>query len=245
MKTLLCTSLAALLLASAAPAMAQHPDDPGLAIAMAVADERRPEADTARDSLRKPADIVEFAGVEPGMVIAEIAPGGGYYTRILAASVGPEGKVYALMPAMFASRPGGLDAINAIAAEYGNVEVVLVEDYASLALPEQIDLFWTTENYHDLVNRDIAPVNAAVARALKPGGFYFVEDHDAPGTGISATSTIHRIDPMAVIAQVTAAGLLLEATSDLLANPDDPRNVGPGDVEPTSAKFALRFVKPD
>ncbi len=245
MKPMFSASLAALLLSSAMPAFAQHPDDPAVAIAMAVADDRRPDDDTARDALRKPADIVEFAGVVPGMTVAEIAPGGGYYTRVLAASVGVEGKVYALMPDFFASRPGGLDAINAIASEYGNVEVVVVDDYATLALPEPVDLFWTTENYHDLANGDVATVNAAVVEALKPGGIYFVEDHAAPGTGLSATSTIHRIDPMAVIAQVTEAGMLLEATSDLLANPADPMTVSPREAEPTSAKFALRFVKPD
>src|SRR5690606_10235503 len=85
------------------------------AISSAVADTARPAADRARDALRKPAEIVAFAGVKPGDKIAEIAPGGGYYTRILSKAVGPQGKVYALMPAFFANRPGGLDAINALA----------------------------------------------------------------------------------------------------------------------------------
>ncbi|MFC3096335.1 class I SAM-dependent methyltransferase [Alteraurantiacibacter palmitatis] len=215
------------------------------AIATAVSDARRPAGDIARDPLRKPAEIAAFAGVQPGMVIAEIAPGGGYYTRILAASVGPQGQVYALMPAFFAQRPGGLDAINALAAEYGNVEVVVVEGYDTLTLPQPVDLVWTTENYHDLANGDVGVVNAGVARLLRPGGIYFVEDHNAPGTGLSATSTLHRIDPMAVIAQVTEAGFVLEAVSDLLHNPDDPRNVPPREAQPTSDKFALRFRKPD
>lgn len=242
MKSVFAPILAAALLASAAPVMAHGHAE---VIAAAVADERRPEADVARDPLRKPAEIVEFAGVMPGMTIAEIAPGGGYYTRILAESVGPEGKVYALMPAFFANRPGGLDGINALAAEYGNVEVMVVEGYDSLEFPEEIDLFWTTENYHDLANGDIAVVNEGIAGALGEGGIFFVEDHSAPGTGTSATSTIHRIDPMAVIAQVTSAGFVLEATSDLLANPNDPKDIGPREAEPTSEKFALRFVKAD
>ncbi len=244
MKRATFTFIAAALLASSTAVLANHHGGAGEAIAAAVADDRRPEADVARDPLRKPAEIVEFAGVESGMSIAEIAPGGGYYTRVLAASVGPEGKVYALMPAFFANRPGGLDGINALAAEYGNIEVVVI-DYAETELPEKVDLVWTTENYHDLANGDIGVVNGWVANALKPGGLYFVEDHSAPGTGTSATSTIHRIDPMAVIAQVTEAGLVLEATSDLLANPDDPRDISPREVEPTSEKFALRFSKPD
>lgn len=231
-------------LAGENPAFASHHESPSAAIAAAVADQRRPAADVARDPLRKPAEIIAFAGVRPGMTIAEIAPGGGYYTRLLAATVGPEGRVYALMPSFFAQRPGGLDAINALAAQYGNIEVVVVSGYDTLQLPQAVDLVWTTENYHDLANGDIATVNAGVARVLRPGGIYFVEDHSAPGTGLSATSTLHRIDPMAVIGQVTQAGFVLEAVSDLLANPNDPRNINPREAVPTSEKFALRFRKP-
>lgn len=229
-------------LALAATAGLAQSDVPA-AIAAAVADPGRPAADTARDPLRKPAQIVAFAGVKPGDKIAEIAPGGGYYTRVLAKAVGPEGKVYALMPGFFANRPGGLDAINALAEQYGNVEVVVV-DYAATKLPEPVDLVWTTENYHDLANGDIGAVNAWAFAALRPGGTYFVEDHAAPGTGTSATSTLHRIDPEAVKQQVTSAGFTLEAESDLLHNPDDPHVVSPREVQPTSDKFALRFRKP-
>jgi predicted methyltransferase len=240
-KSVLAASFAALAVATCNPANAQTAAVE--AIAAAVADVQRPAQDTARDGERKPAEIVAFAGVEPGGVVAEIAPGRGYYTRILARAVGPNGKVYALVPPQFASRPGGLDAINALAAQYPNVEVV-VADYAALDLPEPVDLVWTTENYHDIANGDIAAVNREVFDAIKPGGIYFVEDHSAPGTGMTATSTLHRIDPAAVTEQVTAAGFALEAASDLLHNPADPHDVSPREVEPTSDKFALRFRKP-
>lgn len=240
-KTVLTATAAVLAVATCNPANAQAAA--AETIAAAVANPQRPAADTARDADRKPAEIVAFAGVGPGDVIAEIAPGGGYYTRILASAVGPEGKVYALVPAFFANRPGGMDGINALAAQYPNVEVV-VADYADLDLPEPVDLVWTTENYHDIANGDIAAINREVYEALKPGGIYFVEDHSAPGTGMEATSTLHRIDPAAVRQQVTAAGFTLEAESDLLHNPADPHDVSPREVEPTSDKFALRFRKP-
>lgn len=243
MKRAFTAAISAALLASCTAAGEAPVASASSAIAAALADSQRPAEDVARDALRKPAQIVEFAGVVPGAVIAEIAPGGGYYTRILAESVGPEGKVYALMPAFFANRPGGLDGINALAAQYPNVEVV-VADFAALDLPEQVDLVWTTENYHDLANGDVAPINTSVLSALKPGGIYFVEDHSAPGTGLEATSTLHRIDPAAVVQQVTAAGFTLEAESDVLHNPGDPHDISPREVEPTSDKFALRFRKP-
>ena len=244
MKRTLTIALAAALLASGSVAYANHHEGAAAAIAAAVADTRRPAADTARDGERHPYQIVAFAGVHPGMTIAEIAPGGGYYTRLLAAAVGPQGKVYALVPARMASRPGALDGINALAAEYGNVEVVVVEGFDALNLSAPVDLVWTTENYHDLANGNVAGVNTAALNALKPGGIYFVEDHSAPGTGLSATSTLHRIDPMAVVAQVTAAGFVLEAVSDAVANPADPHTANPREVEPTSDKFALRFRRP-
>ena len=95
----------------------------------------------------------------------------------------------------------------------------------------------------EIVVADMGDPEAMFA-ALKPGGIYFVEDHSAPGTGLTATRTLHRIDPMAVVSQVTAAGFVLEATSDLVANPDDPHTANPRDVTPTSDKFAFRFRRP-
>ena len=81
---------------------------------------------------------------------------------------------------------------------------------------------------------------------LKPGGIYFVEDHAAvAGSGITATSTLHRIDPAAVIEELTAAGFALDAQSDILANPDDPKTAGVRDpsVQGETEKFAMRFRK--
>jgi predicted methyltransferase len=242
------TTLAALLaLGLAVPAMAQD-SAPGAAVTAAVADPARPAADTARDAARKPAQIVAFAGVKPGDTVAELLPGGGYYTRILAKTVGPQGHVYAVVPAAFAQRPGGLDSLNALAQQYGNVTVVAA-DLAALSLPAPVDLVWTTENYHDLHNgptANVAAVNKAVFQALKPGGIYFVEDHSAAaGTGTSATQTLHRIDPAAVKEEAAAAGFTFDAESDLLANPDDPKTVGVRDaaVRGETVKFAFRFRK--
>jgi predicted methyltransferase len=229
-------------------AAAQTPESTAAAAA-AVADPARPEADRARDAARKPAEIVAFAGVEPGDVVAEFLPGGGYYTRIISKTVGPQGHVYALVPAGFAQRPGGLDALNALAGQLGNVTVVAT-DITSFTLDQPVDLAWTTENYHDMHNGpapSFAGVNSAVFAALKPGGLYFVEDHAAAdGAGPTATQELHRIDPAQVIEEVTAAGFALDAQSDLLKNPNDPKTVGVRDpsVQGETEKFALRFRKP-
>lgn len=242
------TTVAALLaLALSGTAIAADPA-PSAAITAAVADPARPAADTARDAARKPAEIVAFAGVKPGDIVAEMLPGGGYYTRILARTVGPDGHVYLVVPAAFAQRPGGLDGLNALAAQYGNVSVVTV-NLTDFNLEKPVDLVWTTENYHDMHNgptANPAGVNDSAFRALKPGGIYFVEDHSAPGTGTSVTSTLHRIDPAAVIAEVEAAGFQFEAQSDVLKNPADPHTAGVRDpsIQGETDKFAIRFRKP-
>ncbi|HEY2010006.1 MAG TPA: hypothetical protein VGH23_13515 [Rhizomicrobium sp.] len=227
-----------------APASAQSVSP---AIAAAVADTARPDTDKARDAARKPAETVAFAGVKPGMTVAELGPGRGYYTRILAKAVGPTGKVYAIATTAQAARPGGLDALNALAAAYPNIKVVTV-DYPTMMLPEKADLFWTTENYHDFHNNggDIAALDKAVFNNLKPGGIFYVEDHSAaPGAGLAATSQVHRMDEAVAKSELTAAGFKLDGEGDLLHNPADDRagsNSESGHF--VSDRFMLRMKRP-
>jgi predicted methyltransferase len=229
-------------------AIAQSPTA-SAAIAAAVADAARPEADRARDAARKPDQMVAFAGVEPGDIVAEMSPGGGYYTRILSKTVGPNGHVYALVPAAFAQRPGGLDNITALAASLGNVTVVPVT-FTDFTVEKPVDLVWTSENYHDWHNGEtanIAGVNASVFKALKPGGVFFVEDHAAlDGAGAAVTQELHRMDPELARQELTAAGFTIEAESDALRNPDDARTAGVRDsgVQGHTEKFAFRARKP-
>jgi predicted methyltransferase len=193
----------------------------------AVADSARPDADKTRDANRKPAETLAFVGVRAGMTVAELGSGGGYYTRLLAKTVGPKGKVLAIVTAAQAARPNGLVAINGIVAAYPNVSIVMVTDYASMKLPAKADLFWTTENYHDFHNgptANPAGLNKAVFDNLKSGGIFYVEDHSAaPGAGLEATSKFHRMDEDVAKQELKAAGFTLAAESDLLRNPNDDR----------------------
>ncbi|MDR2196047.1 MAG: hypothetical protein LBE50_05535, partial [Gallionellaceae bacterium] len=158
---------------------------PALAdISAAVADSARPAEDTARDAGRKPTDTLTFADIKPGMQIAELIPGGGYYTRLLSAAVGADGHVYALIPPPKPNLPDSAKAIGAIAADahYGNITISTLS-YAepALGLSQQVDLVWTTNNYHDMHNAldeaGIVAFNKIVFDALKPGGAYIVIDH--------------------------------------------------------------------
>jgi predicted methyltransferase len=220
----------------------------------AVADPARPEADRARDADRKPAETMHFAGIHPGQVIVELAPGGGYYTRLLSAAVGPKGKVYAVIsppkPDAPPNAPVPGAAVRAIAADahYANVTVT-VGRVAELNMPDKADLVWTTLNYHDfhnIPNTDIATINKAIAGTLKSGGVYFIGDHAAEaGSGARDTNTLHRIDKAAVIQEVEAAGFKLESESNLLANKDDPHTgkVFDADIKGRTDQFLLKFVK--
>ncbi len=225
------------------------------AITVAVADPSRPEADRQRDANRKPAETLEFAGVKPGDAVAELLPGGGYFTRIFSKVVGATGHVYALVPAPAASDPPDMPdfaaRVKAIAADpnYSNVSVV-VEPFSQLKAPVPIDIVWTSQNYHDLHNLpglDVGVFNQMVFNALKPGGIYLILDHEAEaGSGTRDTATLHRIDVDTVKKEVLAAGFVFVGSSDLLRQPADPRTVKVFDpsVRGKTDQFVLKFRKP-
>jgi predicted methyltransferase len=87
-----------------------------------------------------------------------------------------------------------------------------------------------------------------VFAALKPGGVYVVLDHAAmPGSGVSATETLHRIDPARVKADVLAAGFKLDAESTILADKadDHTKNVFDPAIRGHTDQFLFRFKKPN
>jgi predicted methyltransferase len=228
---------------------AQAADVPAY-VSAAVADSSRPEADTARDELRNPADVIAFSGLKPGGKIADLNPGGGYYTRIFAKVVGAQGKVYGMVPkSSLERRPEAGDAVKGIAASDSNVMFHPVT-LTAIEAPEPLDMVWTSNNYHDFKNRDegtTAAMNKSVFNALKSGGIYIVTDHAAAaGSGGRDTSTLHRVDPGLVKEEVTAAGFVLDGESDALHNNSDDHTgkVFEKDMRGHTDRFALRFRKP-
>lgn len=235
--------------ALAAPAPATAPGN----ILAAVANPDRPDTDRQRDANRKPAELLAFAGVQPGAKVADIIPGTGYFSVIFSGAVGPKGHVYAFFPTElthFLPRPLPPSGATPY-PKFSNVTAV-VAPINSFAAPESLDLVWISQNYHDLHDPFFAPadltvINKAVFNALKPGGVYLVLDHaGAPGSGLRDTNTLHRIDPAVVKAEVEAAGFVLEAESDILRNPADDHTVpsrAPA-MHDLTDKFILKFRKP-
>lgn len=224
-------------------------------IARALADPARPAADKARDAERHPGQLLVWAGVEAGDKVGEYMPGGGYFTRILSKTVGPAGKVYAYVPAEIVKiAPKYLTDGQALAADPSLGNVVTASDTnAKFGAPEPLDLVWTSQNYHDLHGK-FAPAgtatafNAAVFKALKPGGIYVVIDHAAlPSSGLKGAAEQHRIAKAAAIEEIQLAGFVLAGESGLLANPNDPLTASVFDpsIRGKTDQFVLKFKKPN
>lgn len=227
--------------------------DAKAAIAAAIADHGRPDADKARDAARKPAEMLAFAGIGPGSKVAEFQPGGGYFTRIFSKAVGPSGKIYAASSPGRGGAPPAVIAIAADAAYAGNIVVIPLGPNSTFAPPEKVDVVWTSRNYHDLglsmggPPNDLTAFNKSIYDILKPGGLYIVLDHSAGTTaGPEASEKLHRINPNIVKTQVESVGFKLVSESDVLKNPADDHNerVFEQGIRDHTDQFILKFRKP-
>jgi predicted methyltransferase len=225
------------------------------AIAAAVTDPSRPATDTIRDENRKPTQTLEFAGVKPGDKIGDYAAGAGYFTRLFADVVGPGGHVYASVPGAlfkYSNIVKGIADIQTYAVDHPNITVTFASALDAARYPEKLDVFWIAQNYHDLHDSfmgpvDLAAFNRTVYAALKPGGLYIVLDHVAArGSPAEVTDTLHRIEPSTVRREVEAAGFIFEGESAILANPADSRAVGVFDpsIRGRTDQFILKFRRP-
>lgn len=209
----------------------------------AIANPARTDEDRKGDAKRKPAEFLAFAKVRPGMQVLDVSAGAGATSALLAAAVGPGGAVWA----QGAKASPKLDARLAAAPMPNLHPVVAPYDNPVPAGTPALDLVTINMSYHDIVNTptDRAAMNQRLFAALKPGGALVIVDNAAkPGSALSATQTLHRIEEAAVVAEVTRAGFVLDARSDYLHVAADPREQPFFKMagEPDD-KFALRFVK--
>jgi predicted methyltransferase len=220
--------------------------------AAALADPIRPASDIARDEARKPAELLAFAQIAPGEAVGDYVMGGGYFTRILAAAVGPKGRVHAFQPQEFITfRAAYADEQRQTVAASANI-LAVNGPIAAPAFSAPLDTIITIQNFHDLYLKPFpadtgARASSALFRALKPGGTLVVVDHSAvAGSGTSAADTLHRIELRAVVDVLTQAGFKLEAESAMFARLDDPRTAIVFDpaIRGKTDQFVLRFRKP-
>ena len=231
--------------ASAAPVTKQRVD-------AAVADPGRPDTDRAMDGARHPAELLTLLRFKPGATVADIWPGD-YWDRLFSDVVGSGGKVYAVhLPEADKAEKVTTPAAGSMPlAGHANV-VAVVTSADTLTLPTKADVIWIRQNYHDLYDPFMGPVdvpafNKAVYRALKPGGRFVVIDHVAPaGSKLASTNTTHRIDPEVVKADMAAAGFRFVCESDVLRNPADPHTAKVFDpsVRGHTDQFVYVFQRP-
>ena len=246
----------------AAPSLQAHPHEgtPAAqteavsteALEAAVANEDRPEASKALDQNRKPAEILAFFGLKTSDDAADLVAGGGYWAEILAKAVGEDGSVTAVEPVQFFNQ-ARWDALKerspSIALETYRFEALEAGtsrfDFAILNLNYH-DAYWESEQF-DVPRSDPEDFLAAVFRAMKPGGVVGVIDHTGPaGDTRAIVEDLHRIDPDIVRADFRRAGFILEAESDMLANPEDPIDISAFDpsIRGKTDRFVFRFRKP-
>jgi predicted methyltransferase len=222
----------------------------------AVSNSARSEADRERDAGRKPAEVLEFFGIEPGMHVLDMFSGGGYYTEILSYIVGPDGTVDAHSNEAYAGFVGD-EAITRYANDrLSNIDILMAENNELQLAAEQYDAILLVLSFHDIFYAD--PKNgwpkidgpkflAELHGALKPGAVIGIVDHYAEaGSPRETGGTLHRIDPALVVADMKDAGFVLDAKSELLRNTEDDYSVNMFDpaVRGKTDRFVMRFVKP-
>lgn len=219
-------------------------------LALVLTHPDRPEADKQRDLDRKPDQVIEFFSIRPGMKVADLMAGGGYYTEILSRYLGPEGTVYAQNNRIARERFADKAMAKRLDGRALDNVVRLDRELEDPGLPEgELDGVVLGLFYHDSywMKVDRAAMNQAVFRALKPGGAYGVFDHHAEaGSGDRDVQTLHRVDAEMVRKEILDAGFEWFGKSSVLRNPDEDRTVNVFDpsIRGKTDRFLFRFRKP-
>jgi len=224
------------------------------AIERAVSNEARPEADSQRDVDRKPGQVLEFFGIEPGMKVIDIFAGGGYYAEILSYVVGDGGEVTLY-------NNGGWDGFVGAGVEerlagdrLPNVKSVVMEANELSGEADYYDAAVFVLGFHDLYYEeeswpaiDASDFVERLYGLIKPGGIIGVVDHAAEsGVSVDVANTLHRIDPGIIRSDLVSAGFEFVAESDVLRNRGDDRRKPMSDpsVRGKTDRVVMKFRKP-
>jgi predicted methyltransferase len=222
-------------------------------IARAMKDRSRPTRDISRDARDNTQKVLSFIGVGPRQLVVDFLPFRGYYTRLFSSIVGDEGRVFAAIPSVFTE----IERIESGRAEIEAARLpnlTLISGPAELAgaPPCPVDIFFISQNYHDLHDKFMGPVdisafNRSVFKSVKPGGKYIIVDHTADASAPSnVTEILHRIQPIVVREEVEAAGFMYKSKSTALANDRDPKtgSIFGRATRYHTDRFILKFEKP-
>lgn len=216
----------------------------------------RSAEDRARDARDQPAQVLALAGIRPGMVVADIFGGGGYYSEILARLVGPEGQVLLVNNGPYdAYSRKGLDQ-RRLPERMPNVRYSVMPNDALQLGEARLDAAVMVMAYHDLYHTapadgwpavDAQQFIGQIVRALKPGASLLIVEHAArDGSGKADAQTLHRIDEAFAIADFKAHGLQFAGSIAALRNPADDRSLGVFDpaIRGKTDRFVHLYRKP-
>jgi predicted methyltransferase len=199
----------------------------------ALAHPGRPAADLKRDALDHPAEVLSLLNIKPGMTVADVLAGDGYYSEILSYLVGPAGHVLLINNTAFDKWGEGWDARLAD-NRLPNVQHQTVDLDAMGLAPHSLDVVLLIKVYHDLYwvdsrgtwpKIDVSSVLDQLAQALRPHGMLLLVDHSAKkGHGNSDATTLHRIEEEFAIKDFKSHGFKVVAKSDALRMPLDQRD---------------------
>lgn len=257
--------LATLLLPALASADTPAPDQATTAqLQQAVNNSARSAANKARDRYRHPIETLQFFGIRPDMTVVELAPGGGWYTEILAPFLSVHGHLIDAAPPSSAKFAAKLKAAPAL---YGHVTMVPFAPPAQVKLGADgsADLVLSFRNTHDWLNdspAELAAVFKAAFGVLKPGGVFGLTEHRARpfADAVQSSKALHRLPEDYLIALALKTGFRLDGVSEINANPRDPEDLNIHHLPPDLAgpaserarmqaigesdRMTLRFVKP-
>ncbi len=250
-----------------------EPADAAITLEEIADGDHRSAENRARNAYRHPVETLKFFGLQPDMTVVEIWPSAGWYTEIIAPYVNEKGKYYAAhwdpsSETEFIQR--ALKAYRDKLAErpdlYGNAEmtVLMPPEHWDMAPEGSADMVVTFRNIHNWMPRGTAEgMFEAMFKALKPGGILGVVEHRGdPNVEQDPKAASGYVNEDYAIGLAEKAGFVLEATSEINANPADTKDYEGGvwTLPPTlrkgdedkdkyveigeSDRFTLRFVKP-
>jgi len=249
----------------ASAAAAPSPDSTTAALQKSVNGQWRSAANRARDQYRHPVETLQFFGIQPTMTVIEVAPGGGWYTEILAPFLYAHGHLIEAAPATAAKFTAMLKANP---TEYGHIEKMVPfapPMQVNLGADNSADMVLTFRNTHDWLNHSPDTLDAvfkAAFNVLKPGGVLGLTEHRAKpfSDPVDSSKTLHRIPEDYLIALALKTGFRLYGVSEINANPTDPEDINVHRLPPDLAgpdsehermkvigesdRMTLRFVKP-
>lgn len=230
-RLLAALGLGCALLAASTAARAADAD-----LAAAVAGPQRAASHLARDAARHPVESLTFWGLKPGQTVIEISPGSGYWTEILGPYAKATGGRYVAGVADLdnpntseGARKGRADfeAKYADAARFGPIAYVGFGAVSKpLGAPGSADMVITARNIHNwmwqpgMLDKALADFFAV----LKPGGMLAVEEHRADPRPQVSDARDGYVATAGVIAAAAKAGFVLDAQSEINANPKDTKD---------------------